>query len=218
MFAPSRRTRIGIAALAATALTSLVITVTPARETVADFVDREFSTGVFSAATWNLQGSTDRSDANSGTWDDHFSDAATLTVTPTTVDPWTKAYSPFSLRLAEGSIEPASVTLDTGLVTSDTSSVVSKYRVRMVLSPSGACNAAAFTGNSTYLIGTPDAAGAQPLTTPASTPFPLSAAPAGSPGAPQTICVESGISSNPIDNSVNGTSITVQWTFNASST
>lgn len=205
MFAPTRR-RVGALVLVA-ALGAAVVATTPAGETLADFADREFASGTFTGSKWNLQGSTDYTGSGDATWSDHYQQPATLTVSPTTIDPWTKAYAPFSLRLEPGSAFDAEVSPQAGQVTATPAAASSFYKVRMVrLMVPGRCNEDAFNRSNPFILGAWD------RTVPPNAGFNVQTLTLPREGTPTSLCTEFSVDNNP---AANGSQVSVTWSFNA---
>lgn len=215
------RTRVGLATLATVAVTSAVLIVTPAGETVATFVDRSFGSSVFSTSKLKMQGNA-TADVTEGSpgWSDHSSENEAAEFQPSigeVIPGSTRSYSRFGLRLTPESAADASVTMSAGTQL-DPSTYADKFRMRVVRSKSTTCDATSFSGGGTFtfIVGS---AGTQPtnfgtmLAEPNSNKqFPLAAE-----GTPVFLCYEFSLPTPPPTGLPNGTTTTVLWDFSAES-
>lgn len=216
------RTRIGLAAMSAVALATVSLLVTPAGETVASFVDREYSQGVFTSGKWNVQGNAtvDVTETSTG-WSDHFTAAGAAIFQPTvsTVVPGsTRSYSRFGLRMASGSSRGATVTIPQGA--ESPAGRADKFRMRVVRSSSSTCNEGSFASGATFVVGsaTPTYGNmlSSPITTGDVNKVALSpGSPISNPGTAVYLCYEFSLPI-PIPSGLsNGDTAAVRWTFNA---
>lgn len=216
MSAPRTRTRIGLAALATAVAASAVLISTPAGETMANFVDREFTRGVFTSTNWNIQGNV-TADPTTG-WTDHFTEGTAATFQPAVGDVIpgsTRSYSRFGLRVAPGSTVGGTVTMSAGAQVAP-STQASLFRMRIVRSASTTCALSSFSSGATFVVGSSgDLVGnfGTMLSAPNSAgQFTLPAT-----GAPTYLCYEFSLPSTPPSGLTNGAVATVRWTFNATS-
>lgn len=214
------RTRIGLAATSAIAVATVSLLATPAGETVASFVDREYANGVFTSGKWNIQGNApaDVTDTSPG-WSDHFTEggAAVFQPVPGTVAPGSTRYSRFGLRMAPESSRGATVTIPQGVESPTGKATL--FQMRVVRSGSSTCGAASFASDATFVVGTATSYGdmlTAPTTTGNVNKVALSAGSSTSdPGTPVYLCYEFSLPTSIPSGLNNGDTAVVSWTFTA---
>ena len=224
---PHRWKTAGAIALAGAGALALV----PFSNTVASLTDSEFANGSFSytATEWSIESSTDHSNTVPGAWASHdASNIATLSVQLPQLVPGRASYAPFSLRVAAGSPAIAGAAKLKGAQhAAGSSSLANATRMRVVVSPTGACDASSFTGSPNFLVGAASGSTTTMMSpSGANQSATLAApAPAGQAGAATTLCFEFTLpaptetAQNILDafDALNGQSTTVQWTFSGES-
>lgn len=202
--------RLGRRRVLAGALAALVL-VPGAVMTAATWTDGEYTKGTgFNAALVNLEGSPDdRSHFTShgaGAPAEMNSVVGSADFYPGSAPSFTQ----FSLRLAAGATQGATITMAPG---TDGADPGKGLRLRVVLSPDHGCKASTFTASSNYLVGGPAAYGE--VRSAAAKTFPLNPGTAGAPGADTTVCFEFSLATDASSDGLNNTVLTASWVFTA---
>jgi predicted ribosomally synthesized peptide with SipW-like signal peptide len=182
--------------------------------TFAAWTDKAYVSSDFGTGTFGIQANVS-SPFSSGGWAEYGTSAGAGTLTfsiPTTsVVPGVPTYAPVSLRTISGSIA-ALVTIE-GATTTGSVSLGAALRYRVI--QAATCNAAAFTGSPTYIVGssTPVA-----LTT-GSAANAISLQADGANTAPNgtAYCFELSLPDTPANQLLQGLSATAVWQFTATS-
>ncbi|GGC72587.1 hypothetical protein IEU95_14915 [Hoyosella rhizosphaerae] len=176
---------------------------------LASWTDSSFVTGIFALGSFGIEASVNG--ANS--WYDDEDDLI-FTVNPTTVRPGDTHYAPIALRTKADSMA-ALVTLN-GAINDGDAAVFNALRYRVVESTT--CNSSAFTGASTYVVGSNTTASAL-ATGSAPDAIALPAA-ASLPGAAKTYCFEIALpdtSANWTNANLPNKTAAARWKFTAQS-
>jgi hypothetical protein len=152
----------------------------------------------------------------SGAWSpNNASPGAALVFTATDMSPGSVVYAPFAIRTTANSVA-GEVVLGVPTVTSSgtgTADLGAALRYRVVRSAT--CDAASFTGNPPFVVGS-DGAKAFTQGQAAGVVNPLAAASATLPGAPTQFCFEVTLPAG-ANNALQGQTATATWQFTATS-
>ncbi|MEO8094388.1 MAG: SipW-dependent-type signal peptide-containing protein [Pseudolysinimonas sp.] len=176
--------------------------------TLASWTDSEFGQGSFTTTKFDTQSSVD-----GGTnYADNTPSAATLAFDPSGMSPNTQRYALFLIRTKAGSVAG---TLSLGAATispagaDDGTNLAAALRYRVV-STTGTCNAAAFTGSPVWVLQT-----SSPLATAGASTVAVAAATA-SPGAASGLCFEISLPAG-APNTLQGKTGSATWQVTATS-
>jgi predicted ribosomally synthesized peptide with SipW-like signal peptide len=181
--------------------------------TLAAWTDKAFVSSDFGTGSFDIQANVSSPFSSSG-WAEYASSPGgtlTFSIATTSVVPGVPTYAPVSLRTASGSLA-AQVTLE-GATTSGSASLSAALRYRVI--QSSTCNAAAFTGSPTYIVGssTPIALNTGSAASAISLPADgANTAPSGS-----AYCFELSLPDTPANQLLQGLSSTAVWQFTATS-
>lgn len=182
-----------------------------ATATLASWTDTEKAQGAFTTSVFNTESSIDNgvsyADNNSGS-------GATLSFPASGMSPNTVRYASMLVRTKAGSIT-GTMTLSGGTYSpagSDETTVLGAALRYRVVSTTATCNAAAFSGSPTWVVGPT----AQPLSTAGSVAVALAAAGVSTPGTASGLCFEVSLPST-ADTGLQGRNSTAQWQIVATS-
>jgi predicted ribosomally synthesized peptide with SipW-like signal peptide len=177
--------------------------------TLAAWTDSEIGQGSFTTSVFDTQSSTD-----GVSYTDNNGGGATLAFPATGMSPSTTRYATFFVRTKPGS-SSGSMTLSGATYTppgSDEATVLGAALRYRVVSTTGTCAAAAFTGSPVWVVGPT----AQTLSTPGSVAVALAGATASTPGTPSGLCFEVSLPSSAAT-TLQGASSTAVWQIVATS-
>ena len=206
--------RLGRRRVLAGAVAALVL-VPGAVMTAATWTDGEYAKGTgFNAALVDLEGSPD----DRAHFESHGKGAPAemhpVVGSPDFYPGSAPSFTQFSLRLAAGASQGATISMAPG---TDDADPGPGLRLRVVLSPDHGCTAATFGDNSNYLLGG-QTGGTKTYGQARSTvtkTFTLNPGTAGAAGADTTLCFEFSLANDSTSDGLNNTLLNASWVFTA---
>ncbi|MEH3090270.1 MAG: SipW-dependent-type signal peptide-containing protein [Microbacterium arborescens] len=178
--------------------------------TIAAWTDSETATGAFAASVFDTQSQS----AGTPTYASHPTGgpSAALTFTAAGLSPGVATQAWLNIRTSPASTVGGTVALTGASSTGVLSSALEYRAVRLPAAvPTATCNAAAFSGSPVFIAG-----GASSYIPVTSTPSPAVANAIDAAGAQLGFCIEVRVRTG-AENSFQGTSATVTWTFTGTS-
>lgn len=184
--------------------------------TLAAWTDSDYATGTFGASVFVTESNVTKPYSAAGTWSTNdVAPGGALVFTATAMSPGTVAYAPFAIRTKAASVAGEVVLGIPSVTSSGTGNADLGAALRYRVVRSATCDASAFTGSPTFVVGSD---GAKPFTQgqAAGVVNPLAAATATLPGTPTQFCFEVTLPAG-ANNALQGQTATATWQFTASS-
>jgi predicted ribosomally synthesized peptide with SipW-like signal peptide len=178
--------------------------------TLASWTDNEFAAGSFSSSVFDTQSSVN----GAAYADNNVSPGPTVSIVGPFA-PGVSSYFPVLIRSKANSVA-GTLVLNGGILGGTDAATLGAALVYRVVSTTGACAAAAFTGTPTFVVGAAGTTRALTAGQEVGVTNTLAAASSAAPGAPTGFCFEVTLPAS-APNSLQGKTATATWQFTATS-